>query len=206
MRSVSLTGLLKIELPDVTVRLCDGGIVRWGSETFSAKDALFGSIASLSELNEGVGEEVPAFDITFLPPESSTPDEIAAPGYQTARVSVWIAEYSPAAGSVVGTPDLVFLGQLDQIELGVEKDRRDLGCSVVSLAERLFNRNEGNTLSPSFHKSIWPGETGHDAANGLTIPVAWGVETTSGTTSGLSGLFNSFGTVAAGGGEYAQVN
>ncbi len=206
MRIVSLVGLLKIELPEATVRLCDGGLIKWDTETFRSKDALFGTIASFGEVNEGVGEEVPAFDITFLPPDEVDPDDLAAPGYQTARVSVWIAEYDQATGSVVGTPDLMFLGQLDQIELAVEKDRRELGCGIVSLAERLFNRNEGNTLSPSFHKSVWPGETGHDAGNGLTIPVAWGVETTSGATSGVGGLFNRFGAVAAGGGEYAQIN
>lgn len=206
MRNIALAGLLKIELPEATVRLCDGGLIKWGTEIFRAKDPLFGTIASFGEVNEGIGDEVPAFDATFLPPDGVNPNDLAAPGYQTARVNVWIAEYDQATGSVVGTPTLMFLGQLDQIELAIEKDRRDLSCSVVSLAERLFNRNEGNTLSPSFHKSVWPGETGHDAGNGLTIPVAWGVETTSGATSGVGGLFNRYGAVAAGGGEYAQIN
>lgn len=176
MESVALVGLLKIELADATVRLCDGGIIKWGSETFTAKDPLFGTIASLSEVNEGVGEEVPAFEVTFNPPETSLADDLASPGYQTSRVSVWIAEYNPATGSVTGTPTLMFLGQLDQIELGISRDSRDLGTTVVSFAERLFNRNEGNSLSEAFHKSVWPGETGMDAANGLSITVAWGAE------------------------------
>jgi hypothetical protein len=123
-----------------------------------------------------VGEEVPAFDVTFLPPDGVDPADLAEPGYQTARVSVWIAEFDPATGNVVGTPDLMFLGQLDEIELAIDKGTRELTSSVVSLAERLFNRNEGNTLSEAFHKSVWPGETGHDAANGLSVTVAWGVE------------------------------
>lgn len=176
MQSVALTGLLKIELPDATVRLSDGGLIKWGAETFTAKDPLFGTIASFSEVNEGVGEEVPAFEVTFAPPESSLADDLASPGYQTSQVTVWIAEYNPATGSVVGTPTVMFLGQLDQIELGVSRDSRDLGTTVVSFAERLFSRNEGNGLSEAFHKSVWPGETGMDAANGLSITVAWGAE------------------------------
>lgn len=176
MNSVALVGLLKIELPGGTVRLCDGGVITWGSETFSAKDPLFGTIASLSEVNEGVGEEVPAFEVTFNPPSSSLASDLAAPGYQTSQVSVWIAEYDQSTGSVIGTPSLMFLGQLDQIELGLTRDARDLGTTVVSFAERLFNRNEGNSLSEAFHKSVWPGETGMDGANGLTVTVTWGAE------------------------------
>jgi len=176
MQSVALTGLLKIELPSATIRLSDGGLIKWGAETFTAKDTLFGTIASFSEVNEGVGEEVPAFELTFSPPESSLADDLASPGYQTSQVTVWIAEYNPATGSVVGTPTVMFLGQLDQIELGVSRDSRDLGATVVSFAERLFSRNEGNSLSEAFHKSVWPGETGMDAANGLSITVSWGAE------------------------------
>lgn len=189
MRTWNLTGLLKIELPAATVRLCDGGIIQWGAETFRAKDPLFGSIGGFGEINEGVGEEVPAFDVTFLPPDGVDPNDLAQPGYQASRFTAWIAEYDIATGAVIGTPDLIFLGQLDQIELGIDKGQRELNCQVVSMAERLFNRNEGNGLSPSFHKSVWPGETGQDAANGLTIPVAWGVESPSGGVSTAGGLF-----------------
>lgn len=180
MNTVALVGLLKIELPAATVRLCDGGVIYWGAETFRAKDPLFGTIGNFGELGEGIGDEVPAFEITFLPPEGVDPEDLAAEGYQTARVSIWIAEFDPATSAVIGTPDLMFLGQLDMIELSVDGSggdkRRELQCSVVSLAERLFTRNEGNTLSEAFHKSVWPGETGQDSANGLTITVAWGTE------------------------------
>lgn len=189
MRSWNLTGLLKIELPTATVRLCDGGIIKWDAETFRAKDPLFGAIGGFGEINEGVGEEVPSFDVTFEPPDAADPDDLTAPGYQTSRFTAWIAEYNPATGEVMGTPDAIFLGQLDQMELAIDKGNRELNVQVVSMAERLFNRNEGNTLSPSFHKLVWPGETGQDAANGLSIPVAWGVESPSGGTAVSTGLY-----------------
>ena len=47
---------------------------------------------------------------------------------------------------------------------------------MVSTAERLFNKADGNTLSPTFRRSVWPLEAGDDEATGLSIPVAWGVE------------------------------
>src|SRR3546814_8736110 len=47
---------------------------------------------------------------------------------------------------------------------------RELAVSVVSLAERLFELNIGNSLNSAWHKSVWPGELGHDNATGLSIP------------------------------------
>src|SRR3546814_10142793 len=52
----------------------------------------------------------------------------------------------------------------------------EVAVSVVSLAERLFELNIGNSLNSAWHKSVWPGELGHDKATGLSLPVAWGVE------------------------------
>src|SRR3546814_15904051 len=52
----------------------------------------------------------------------------------------------------------------------------EVAVSVVSLAERLFELNIGNSLNSAWHKSVWPGELGHDNATGLSIPVEWGVE------------------------------
>ena len=172
----ALAGLLKIELPTATVRLCDGGRVIWGSESYTARDVVFGTVGGLDGLTEGIGDEVPALSLRLLPAGSAEADDLVQPGYQTARTRFWIAEVNEATGAVVGTPDLQFDGQLDQGTITLGKDSRELEFTVVSMAERLFNRADGNSLAPTFHKSVWPGETGHDAANGLTIPVAWGAD------------------------------
>lgn len=176
MLSTSLVGLLKMELPTGTVRLCDGGLIRWGSETFTGKDATFGTIASLDALTEGVGDEVPALEMALNPVGSAAPGDLSQAGFQTSRVRFWIAEFDPATGAVVGTPDLQFDGQIDQTKLSVGRETRRLSTTIVSTAERLFNRAEGNSLSPAFHHGVWPGELGQDQATGLTIPVAWGAE------------------------------
>lgn len=177
MDVISLIGLLKVELPSHTARLCDGGTVLWGAERFSARDSLLGVIGGLNALAEGVGDEVPALEATFYPPASALPADLAQPGWQTSRVRFWISEFVPATGLISGTPALMFDGQWDQTVLKFSKDQpRVLVATVVSTAERLMNRNEGNSMNPSFHKAIWTGETGHDQATGLTIPVAWGTE------------------------------
>ncbi|KLE32460.1 hypothetical protein [Aurantiacibacter luteus] len=200
MQSLAIMALLKIELPEHTVLLCDGGFITWAGDTYTSSDPVFGTLGSVEGMEEGQGNEIPALDLTMLPPGTAGPAELSKPGYQRSRVRLWLAEYDVDAGQVVGTPDLMFDGQIDQTTLRVGQSRQ-LDMSVVSNAERLFELDIGNTLSPVFHKSVWPGEMGHDNATGLSVPVAWGVEspvrsTRSGGYSGGGGFGGSFGSIA----------
>lgn len=198
MSRVALTGLLTIELPEATLRFTDGGFIEYGGETYRAKDDTFGTIQSVQPLSEGVGDSVPALSITLLPPDTSAVAELAKPGHQTSQVQFVLAEYDVDAGTI-NSADVLFTGQIDQSVLTVGKGKRELSMSVVSLAERLFEGNTGNSLNPTFHKSVWPGETGHDNATGLAVPVAWGVErpggggSTYGGGGGPAGRGNVFG-------------
>lgn len=185
MSRVALTGLLTIELPEATLRFTDGGFIEYNGETYRAKDDTFGTIQSVQPLSEGVGDSVPALSISMLPPDTSAVADLTKPGHQTSQVQFVLAEYDVDAGTI-NSADVLFTGQIDQSVLTVGKGKRELAMSVVSLAERLFEGNTGNSLNPTFHKSVWPGETGHDNATGLAVPVAWGVERP-GTGSGYGG-------------------
>ncbi|USA39617.1 hypothetical protein NCF86_00185 [Pelagerythrobacter marinus] len=185
MSTVSLTGLLQIDLPEVTLRYCDGGFFQFGGEAFRSKDPVFGTIGAVQPLREGAGDLVPALAMKLLPPDTSTAAELSKPGHQTARVRFWIAEYDVATG-IISTADVQFDGQIDQSILTVAKGTKELAVSVVSLAERLFEGNIGNSLNATWHKSVWPGEKGHDNATGLGQPIAWGVEAPRGGGSGGS--------------------
>ncbi len=175
MNRIAFVGLIKIEFPGHTVRLCDGGFMEFDGETYRATDATFGSVAGVEGVSEGVGEEVPVFEMSMIPPGTTPAGTLSQPGYQTARARFWIGEYDVDAGTLTGTPDLQFDGQVDQTNLDYSNGRT-LALSIVSTAARLMERNIGNSLNPSWHKSIWPGETGHDNATGLGRNVAWGVE------------------------------
>lgn len=172
---IGMTGLVEITLPDVTLRFCDGGFFVYESQTYRSEDAVFGTISALQTMGEGVGDTVPALSMTLLPPDSTAPSEICQPGNQTSRARFIIAEYDAETG-LITTADVFFDGQLDQTVYSFGENTKELGMSIVSLAERFFEGNIGNTMNSVFHKSIFPGETGHDNANGLSVPVAWGVE------------------------------
>lgn len=184
MQRLGLTTLVAIELPGHTARLTDGGFVTWGGHTWAARDSLLGSIASLNGLREGSVSEVPALDLSLLPHPNSAPADLVKPGFQQSPVRIWQAEYDPAAGTVTGDPDLQFDGVLDRATLEIRADSRELQVQIVSSAERLFERNPGSPISPTLHKTLFPGETGQDSASGLLAYDAWGVESPSTGTQG----------------------
>lgn len=174
MDSVALTGLIKIELPEATLFLCDGAFVIWGSETYSSTDAVFGGIGAIEPLSEGVGDSAPALRLTFLPASTAAAADLSQPSWQGSRVRMWIAEVNLSTNAVVGTPELMFDGQTDSTELVVGKSKRELVMDIVSAAERLFVIDEANTLSDRFHQLLYPGERGEENATGVGVGVAWG--------------------------------
>lgn len=187
MNAVGLVGLCRIDLPAATIRLTDGGFVDWDGDIFTSRDAVFGTIGSIEPLSEGIEAEVPALEMVMIPAGTAAAADLSQPGFQRSRVRLWLAEYDRATGALSGEPDLLFDGQIDQTTLTGGRSTRELAMTIVSSAERLFERNIGNSLSPSFHKSIWPGETGHDNATGLGAPVAWGAEAPPSTSAGYYG-------------------
>ena len=187
------TGLLQIDFPDRTVRLCDGGFITFGAEKFRSRDAVLGSIASIDAMSEGAPDEIPALDIAFNPPGPLAFTALTAGALQRSQVRLWLAEYDVATNAVVGTPDLLFLGQLDQPSVRWSRTEYAISISCVSQAEWFFEADTGNGLSSTEHKSRYPGELGHDNATGLQIPVAWGIASPQSGSGGAS-----FGSGAAG--------
>lgn len=174
MDIVTLAGLVRIDLPEAELRLCDGAFVIWGADKYESAHPDFGTIGSMEPIEEGTGDEIPALRMTFLPRDSAAAAELSRPEWQGCRVRMWIAEVDIETFEVVGEPDLMFDGQLDSTELVIDRGTRELEMDIVSAAERLFVINEGNTLSPRFHKSLYPDELGEDNATGVGVGVAWG--------------------------------
>lgn len=173
----ALVGLVRIDLPGgPVIRLSEGGEVRWGADLFVPFDPSYGALGSVESLAEGIGVEVPALQLTLLPPSSASAASLVQPGSQSARVRLWLARYDPASMTVISAGSAMFDGFLDTATLVRGPGKLELRCQVVAMLERLFELNIGNSLNQTFHKSIWPGETGEDQATGLSLPDAWGVE------------------------------
>lgn len=172
--TMMLVGLIKIELPAQTIRLCDGGFIYFGGEKYTSADDAFGSIETVEAIEENAGDEAPSGRLTFLPSSASAAGDLSQPEFQGSRARMWLARVDEATGTVLDS-ELVGDMELDTTTLRGARSSRRLDMEFISVAERLFNINEGNVLSASFHKAIWPGEQGLDNAVGVPSQVAWGV-------------------------------
>ena len=174
--SVGLTGLLKIELPARTVLLSDGGVTEYDGDVYKPVDEVLGAIGSIDTIAEGVGQEIPSLEIQFAAPGVVSVTALSTGAIQQSRVRLWLAEYDLETGAVVGTPELRFIGFVDQPSVSFAYRQFTVTLSAVPDLEAMFFRDTGNGLSSTFHKAMYPGETGHDNATGLSIPVAWGAQ------------------------------
>ena len=174
MERVLLSGLMKMELPDRDVLLCDGGFVVWDGQTYQASDDVFGILTGFDALSEGVGDEAPAGVLTMAPPTTAAAVTLSRPGYQGSRIRLWVAEIDEMTGYVIGEPDLMCDWQIDSTRLRIGRGKRELEIGCVTRGQRLMLVNDGNTLSPAWHRLVHPGEAGLDNATGLTTDVAWG--------------------------------
>ena len=191
--SNGLTWLLRVDFASGSVFLSDGGVTTWGGNTYRSAHSIIGSVSQVSEISEGFGPELPELGIVFAIPSNAALADLQAGAKGRRSVRLWLAEYDPATGAVVGTPDLRFAGSMDRVRQAFGHRQLAAIVSCVPEAEVLFYSDDGNGLSPSFHKSIYPGETGHDQATGLVIPINWGVSSGRGGSVGGSGGGGGFG-------------
>ena len=179
MNEIALAGLLKIELPSRTLLFSESGFFNFNGETYRDEDDVFGTIGSFRSTSQAVGNTVQSVIVTLLPPDTTAAQDISVPGNQTSPVTLTIVEYDPNTGAILDS-DIEYTGQVDQTVLTSGEQTKELTVSVASLMERAFQTNNGNYQSAASHKTIWPGETGHDDATGLVVDDAWGVESPAG--------------------------
>jgi hypothetical protein len=194
-----LAGLIELQLPSRTVRLCDGGFVVWGGNTYLSSDSDFGTIESVEAISEGLGDEAPGARLTLLPTSTADAAALFQSSAQGKPIKFWLAEINRATGAVVGNPELLFWGIIDFMGIHLAKSARKVEVEFIAASERLFLVREGNVLSPRFHQNAWPGELGFDHCTGNGIQVPWG---TNGPSRGsiYSGTSTSSGYVGGGGG------
>lgn len=185
---VTLFGAMQIDLKSgQTIRVLDGSAsLTFNGGTFTGMDPLFGVISAIDAIQDGFGDEAPALSVTFLPASGASIATLASPSNQGSRIRIWLGAVNPTTGAVIADPIMLFDGEVDQITPTIGKGKREIDLDAVSGMERFFEVQEGVRLSSTFHKSVWPGETGLDGITGLENKIYWGVKDSSAVTSGKS--------------------
>lgn len=169
-----LFGAVEIQFPDYTLRLLDGsGELTIDGNLFAGLDPTFGTLDTISAPEESIGDEAPQIEIGLLPPDASAAAVLANGLMQGSPVKIMLGVFDPTTNSVVGTPEQLFLGEIDVPTLEIGKGTRSVSYTVVSVFERLFEVNEGERASDGWHQSIWPGELGLNHMTGTDKNLYW---------------------------------
>ena len=172
-----LFGAIEILFPDHTLRVLDGsGELTIGGDLYTGEDPVFGVLDTIGTHEEAIGEEAPELTISFLPPDASAAAELASAAMQGSQVRLMLGAFDPTTNSVIGTPEQLFLGEIDVPTYEISQGARSVSFTVVSVFERLFEVNEGERASDGFHQSIWPGEKGLEHMTGTVKNLYWGAK------------------------------
>lgn len=172
-----LFGAVEIELPAYTIRVLDGsGQLTIGGNTFVGDDPVFGVLDTIGTHEEMIGDEAPEIEISFLPPDGSAAATLAGSQMQGSLVRILIGAFDPNTNAVIGTPEVLFLGEIDVPTISTSQGTRTVSFTVVSVFERLFEVSEGERASDGFHQSNWPGEKGLEYMTGTDRNLYWGAK------------------------------
>lgn len=177
-------GAIEIVLSAHTVRVLTGsGVVTFDGKRFTGADATYGTILSVEDLTDGIGDQAPALKVTMVPASTAAATDLASAGMQGAPVSIWLGVVDPASGAVIGEPLLMFLGMLDVPVLKTSRNSYLLELQITSVFEAFFQTDDGTALSDQFHQFLWPGETGLAHVTGIIQHFYWGSSAASGVTA-----------------------
>ena len=109
-----------------------------------------------------------------LPPTNAAMAALAAPTAQGSQVLLYVGAVDPVSGAVIGTPDLVFVGEMDVPVQKVRQGDRALDITVISIFDRFLEQNEGTRLNTGFHETRWAGEKGLEFLSFVRDPAYWG--------------------------------
>ncbi|RZJ01812.1 MAG: hypothetical protein EON90_02045 [Brevundimonas sp.] len=163
--------LVTVTLNSATVRWTDGGFAIWDGQTYESEDAIYGVLGAVGEIEDGADGQATVCDLTILCDQAALLLWID-PAEQGSLVTVHVGSMNRPTGLLIGEPELLFRGELDQPRLGVGPSQ-SLIYDCITEEARMLEANEEQRLTDSFHQSVWPGELGYDKVTDLEQKVYW---------------------------------
>lgn len=174
---------VEIVLPDATMRLIFGsGLVAFDGKTFAGEDATYGSLMTLSDVEDGIGDQAPACTLTIAPRTDTAAIALSTADKQGSPVTMWLGALDPVSGLVVDEPYHFFAGSIDVPTLKGEPGSFTVELEITSEFEQFFLNDDGARLSPAYHQYCWPGENGMKFVLNVTRQIYWGSSPTSGVS------------------------
>lgn len=163
---------VRIALPGGVVRLTDGGFVSFGGETYVARDPVYGVLSGIEAISDGVDAQATRLSVTVQPSSADAMALLADPLAQDSPVIWYEGVIDRVTGLVVGTPDILFQGELDfgRLQVGPESWSLILECGTEEA--RQLEPSDHMRLNHAFQTFVWPGDMGLQYV-GQQLDVYW---------------------------------
>jgi len=173
--------------PEVTVRLCSGGIVSFDGKSFKSLDPVWGALDRADAVRDGVESTRTTGRASFLIPDDDALALLLNVDAQGAPIRIWQGAVNRTTGAALGdTAELLFEGLIDTGTLLLDGGSRVAVIGCTTRSEYQQYSGESWRLSDAWHQSIWPGELGL-AFTGLKERVFWRSERPRGAVTGGGG-------------------
>ena len=170
----TLVHLVTVTLSGATVRWMDtggSGFVVWGANTYKAEDATYGALGAIGAIEDGADGQATVCDLTIICDGTAMALWID-PAEQGSLVTVHLGAVTPATGLLIGEPELLFRGELDQPRIAAGKSQT-LIFDCITEEARMLEPNEEQRLTDSFQKSVWPGDLGNEHITDVEKKIYW---------------------------------
>lgn len=166
---------LEIVLPGHTLRVLDGaGVIGFDGMVFQGFDATYGTLGAIESVTESIGTEAPRVRFAFLPRSNNALANLAAPGAQGSQVTLWTGVVNPYTGLVIGQPEVLFIGDLDETSFEYDEGSGVLTVDCASAWDRFFDGNEGARQTDDFQQANYPGDRAFQFITGVEEQLHWG--------------------------------
>jgi hypothetical protein len=170
----TLVHLVTVTLSGATVRWLDAGgsgFVVWGSDTYKAEDATYGALGAIGAIEDGADGQATVCDLTILCDGTAMALWID-PAEQGSLVTIHVGAVTPSTGLLIGEPELLFRGELDQPRLAAGRSQT-LIFDCITEEARMLEPNEEQRLTDSFQQSVWPGDLGNIHISDIEKKIYW---------------------------------
>jgi len=161
--------------PSFSLRLVDGaGTVDIGGNTFVGLDPVYGSLIGPDAWGDGVAAEAPHLTLQLQPPSNTAAVALCDPAAQGSQVTLWFGALDRVTGLPIGTPYVLWIGDLDVPTLVADRGTRVVKIDAASGWDRFFDVDEGILLTNASHQAFWPGELGLEYITEVQAQIPWG--------------------------------
>jgi hypothetical protein len=171
---------VQLELPglDTPLRWIDqDGALTISGQTFVGLDPIYGALAGVTGLGDGMDSDAPRPTISIFAPTMAAVAALCSPEAQTSRLIIWSGALDKTTGAVIPSPLVQFDGAIDVPVLRTGPGSRVVEITAMGPQEEFFDAAEMEKLSDPFHQYLFPGELGLSYATGVLTQQMWGVDT-----------------------------